>query len=113
MPDPEISGYHAHVYFPANRADEARRLRTSVAEAHDVTLGRFNDRLVGPHRSWSYEIGFSPTLFGDLVPWLMLHRGALTVFIHPVSSAGDRVDHTAHAMWLGERQPLDLDALQT
>lgn len=111
MPEPILRGYHAHVYFDGATAPDARRLRDAVAEAFPVTLGPWNDRLVGPHPSWSYEIGFPVGLRDALVPWLAAHRGALTVLVHRLSDKGDRADHSEQLLWMGAPLPLRLDRL--
>jgi DOPA 4,5-dioxygenase len=38
---------------------------------------------------------------------LVLNRGELTVFAH-ANSGDDRADHTAHVIWFGESEPLEL-----
>jgi DOPA 4,5-dioxygenase len=56
-------------------------------------------------------VAFGVEDFAALVPWLMLNRGGLDVLIHPL--AGNAYDdHTAYAMWLGEKLPLRLDVLR-
>jgi DOPA 4,5-dioxygenase len=103
-----IRSYHAHIYFdgPAQRA-AAEALRAEIAERFSVLLGRWHDRLVGPHRRPMYQVAFAPAEFPRLVPWLMLNRRGLAVLIHP-ETGQPRRDHLAHAMWLGEI--LDIDA---
>jgi aromatic ring-cleaving dioxygenase len=109
-PTDRITGYHAHVYYdPASKA-AAGALRDAV-EAFDVELGRWHDAPVGPHPCGSYQIAFRPELFANLVPWLALNRGDLTVFVHP--NTGDALaDHSAHVIWLGESRALNLAALR-
>jgi DOPA 4,5-dioxygenase len=105
-----ITGYHAHVYYdPAERAP-AERLRAAVEARFDVALGRWHDRPVGPHPFASYQIAFAPGLFDSLVPWLALNRGALTVFVHPLTG-DDLADHRDYAIWLGNTAKLDLSVL--
>jgi len=106
-----ITGYHAHVYYDAASKQKAARLRAALDGAFDVKLGRWHDRPIGPHPRGSYQIAFAPELFGALVPWLALNRDGLTVFIHP--ETGDDVpDHRDFAIWLGQQQKLDLEALR-
>ena len=105
-----VAGYHAHVYYDAATKPTAAALREAVAARFDVDLGRWHDRPVGPHPRASYQVAFAPALFGALVPWLALNRRGLIVLVHP--DTGDAVaDHTEHALWLGERLPLDVGAL--
>ena len=106
-----IAGYHAHVYFDAATRDRAWTLRETIAKTFDIPVGRFHERPVGPHPRWSYQIAFAPERFGTIVPWLMLNRAGLTVFIHP--ETGDELgDHVERALWLGEMLELYLDALR-
>ncbi len=105
-----ITEYHAHVYYGAEGKPAAAVLRNAVERRFRVRMGRWHDRPVGPHPSWSYQIAFAPELFGELVPWLALNRGELTIFVHP-STGDDIADHTNHVMWLGASQTLDLSGL--
>lgn len=104
----DIRGWHAHVYFDTESAPAAERLRDAVAAEFDVTMGRWHEKLVGPHPRWSYQIAFRPELFGAVIPWLALNRDGLTVFIHP-ETGNDLIDHTAHTIWMGEMLDLNLD----
>jgi len=106
-----ITGYHAHVYYDAGSKAAAAELRDAIEARFDVRLGRWHDRPVGPHPSWSYQIAFAPPLFAEIVPWLALNRGGLTIFLHP--ETGDAIpDHRDHALWLGDKAELNLDALK-
>jgi DOPA 4,5-dioxygenase len=106
-----ITGYHAHVYYDAESKPAAAALRAAIEARFDARLGRWHDRPVGPHPRWSYQIAFAPELFAALVPWLALNRGELTIFLHP--ETGDALpDHRDHAIWLGDKAVLNLDALK-
>ena len=106
-----IAGYHAHVYYDADRKADAAAVRDALEAAYPVRMGRWHDRPVGPHPCWSYQIAFAPEQFAQVVPWLALNRRGLIVLIHP--ETGDHLaDHTDHAIWLGDRQELYLDALR-
>lgn len=106
-----ITGYHAHVYYDAGSKPAAAALRAAIEATFDVRLGRWHDRPVGPHPRWSYQIAFAPARFAEIVPWLALNRGGLTIFLHP--ETGDALaDHRDHAIWLGDKAELDLEALK-
>lgn len=107
----DISSFHAHVYFDAETIEQARGLCSTAAEKFDVEMGRVHERPVGPHPMWSCQLAFAPERFGEVIPWLALNRGGLTVFIHP-NTGDDIPDHTDHAMWMGAMLPLNLDALR-
>ncbi len=105
-----ITGFHAHVYYDAETKESAARLRAALEKSFDVRLGRWHDRPIGPHPRWSYQVAFAPDLFGQIIPWLALNRGGLVVFVHPETN--DVIaDHTDHAIWLGDKIDLDIDAL--
>jgi len=105
-----ITGYHAHVYYDAETREVACELRAAIESRFEVVMGRWHDRPVGPHPCWSYQVAFAPELFAEIVPWLALNHGALTVFIHP-ETGDDIADHTLHALWLGRQEEIDIGAL--
>ncbi len=99
--------YHAHVYFGPGTAAAAQALREAAGAELPVSVGRFHEKLVGPHPQWSFQLAFSSDNFDQVIPWLDAHRGNLDVFVHGLT--GDELaDHTEHAYWLGNSSPLDL-----
>lgn len=103
-----ITGFHAHVYYDANTKGIAEQVREGVAASFpDAALGRWHDKPIGPHPMGSYQIAFTPDLFGSLIPWLATHRRGLTVFIH-TETGDDLTDHTDNAMWMGSIEELDI-----
>lgn len=108
---PQVTGYHAHVYFDAGTIERARRICSACRDEFGVTMGRIHERPVGPHPDWSCQLAFGPEQLGSIVGWLSLNRDGLTVLVHP--ETGDAVkDHTEHAIWMGEIRPLDVSVLQ-
>jgi aromatic ring-cleaving dioxygenase len=107
-----ITGYHAHIYFEdaASRAT-ALELRETIAGRFEVVLGRVHDRPVGPHPGPMYQVAFAPEVFAQIVPWLALHHRGLPVLIHP-ETGDDPTDHSEHALWLGDKQLLDIEYLR-
>ncbi len=110
-PSIAIDGYHAHIYYDPTTRDIAARVREGLGERFDVRLGRWHDKPVGPHPISMYQVAFAVAEFPRVVPWLMIHREGLDVLIHP-ETGDDVVDHTDHAMWLGTKLDLDIDALR-
>jgi aromatic ring-cleaving dioxygenase len=108
----EIKGYHAHVYYAPATKTVAARVREGIGAAFPAAiLGSWHDEAVGPHTVSMYQVAFAVEDFPRLVPWLMLNHAGLDVLIHP--STGDSYeDHTANALWLGEKLPLNLDVLR-
>jgi DOPA 4,5-dioxygenase len=102
-----IQSFHAHVYF---RDDEERAkaevLRGRIGERFLVQLGRWHDKLVGPHARNMYQVAFNPEIFATFVPWLMLNRDGLVVLLHP-NTGHPRADHLVHAVWFGEVLPIE------
>uniref|UniRef100_UPI00140C96C3 DOPA 4,5-dioxygenase family protein n=1 Tax=Cochlodiniinecator piscidefendens TaxID=2715756 RepID=UPI00140C96C3 len=102
-----IRGYHAHVYFDGATVEKARSLCSTAGELFGVQVGRMHEKNVGPHPTWSCQLGASPEQLADLLPWLSLNRNGLIVFCHP--DTGDHLtDHRDRAIWLGTGLELDL-----
>lgn len=100
--------YHAHVYFDQFTTQRAQALRESIERKFNLEIGRFHQKLVGPHPSWSFQIKFTESDFGEFVQWLLHNRKDLTIFIHQCS--GDNLkDHTENVCWLGKSQNLNLE----
>jgi aromatic ring-cleaving dioxygenase len=107
---PTIRGFHAHVYFGPDTVEQARSLCSAAAEKFEVAMGRVHEKPVGPHPDWSCQLAFQPEVFGQLIPWLAMHRGGLVVFVHPISD-NQLIDHRDRALWMGAVRPLDLSVL--
>jgi len=106
-----IRSYHAHVYYEAATRPEAERLRRQMESLFPAArYGRWHDVPVGPHPSAMYQVAFPAELFPTLVPWLIVNRGSLTIFLHPETGRA-LTDHTRHAVWMGRQQVLDLRQL--
>ncbi len=102
-----IDAWHAHIYYdPARTKETAARVRQWIEERFTVQMGRWHDMPVGPHPTAMYQVAFAPEVFPALVPWLALNRQGLTVLVHPETDR-PRDDHLQHALWLGEKLPLD------
>lgn len=83
----------------------------TVSAVPELRIYTFFDRPIGPHPVAMFEVNlFTPAQFGAFVPWLIIHRGPLSVLLHPntVRKGEDERNHTQRATWLGERIPLDL-----
>ncbi len=85
-------------------------MREALGARFEVKLGRWHDSPVGPHPGPMSQVAFDADQFDRVVPWLMLNRSGLVVFVHP-RTGNDLADHSDHALWLGEKLDLDLDGL--
>lgn len=108
---PRIVGWHAHVYFDASTIAQARALCEAAAARFPLKMGRVHEKPVGPHPDWSCQLAFRAERFAQVIPWLAMHRGGLTVFIHPITGQ-DLRDHRDRAIWMGAVRPLDLSVLK-
>lgn len=108
-----IEGFHCHIYFDNNKDSFSKMLevRGILMKIEGVHLGKVHGQPIGPHTKpmFSAEI-YNIKLFNELVPTLMLNRQGLDVLVHPITG-NELLDHTEHALWLGNKVPLDLDKL--
>ena len=105
-----ITGYHAHVYFDPTERERAHQLCTEAGRTFGLSVGRVHEKPVGPHPRGSCQLAFGTELFAQVIPWLLVNRGGLTVFAH--AQTGDALkDHTDHVLWLGPSETLNLAAL--
>lgn len=107
QPSSEISAYHAHVYFDSDSLKQAEEFCEQARYTLGVAMGRVHQKRVGPHPEWSCQLSFSAEQIGEVLPWLILNRNGLTLFIHPVTG-NDLNDHTKYIMWLGDSKPLNI-----
>jgi aromatic ring-cleaving dioxygenase len=105
-----ITEYHAHVYYDAATRQQAEKLCKAAGDAFGVKVGRMHDNPVGPHPRGSCQLTVKNEQLAQVLPWLVLNRGNLTVFAH--AQTGNALkDHTAHVIWLGPSETLKLSAL--
>ena len=103
--------YHAHIYFDEYTKVLAKTLCDASGEKHGLRVGRFHERLVGPHPRWSCQVTFGSKDFDQYISWLDAKRESLTIFVHPLT--GDNLeDHTEFAYWLGEEVELNLTVFE-
>jgi DOPA 4,5-dioxygenase len=103
----EIENFHAHVYYDAATRAQALNLCETAGQKFGIKVGRMHDNPVGPHPRGSCQLTIGKEQFSAVIPWLVLNRGDLTVFTH-AQTGNARKDHTAHVIWLGPSETLDL-----
>ena len=98
----ELAGDRVHTRDPIatvrRRAMESGRVIKAVVTlgSREAQIIAFPDgRVVGAER------------FGEVIPWLIVNRGGLTVFAH-AETGEDLADHTQHVIWFGPSERLDL-----
>lgn len=106
-----IKGYHVHVYFEQETFEEANRLCQEAGKLFPVKVGRMHSQPVGPHPCGSCQLAFAASEYTNLLSWLALNRGGLSILIHPLTG-NDLKDHTDYAAWMGDQKPLNLDVLR-
>jgi DOPA 4,5-dioxygenase len=104
----EIENFHAHVYYDLPEREKALKLCEAAGKKFGVKVGRMHDNPVGPHPRGSCQLTIGNNQLSDVLPWLVLNRGKLTVFTH--AQTGNALkDHTQHVIWLGPSEALKLD----
>ncbi len=103
----DATGFHAHIYFDADQLEEAKALAERARAAFDMRVGRFHLVPVGPHPRGSCQLTLAQGVFGRFAEWVAVHRGELTIFAH-AETGDDRADHSAHVIWFGPSETLDL-----
>ena len=103
--------YHAHVYFDKSSKALAKKLCEESGEIFGLEVGRFHEKLVGPHPCWSCQVRFSHKDFDNYIAWLDETREGLTVFVHALTG-NDLEDHTEYAYWLGQEVELNLSTFK-
>lgn len=104
----EIENFHAHVYYDPSEREKALKLCETAGKKFGVKVGRMHDNPVGPHPRGSCQLTIEKEQLSDVLRWLVLNRGKLTVFTH--AQTGNALkDHTQHVIWLGPSETLKLD----
>lgn len=108
---PNIHDFHAHIYFNPEELAVAQALAHQAQARFGVAVGRFHLEPVGPHPRGSCQLTVAKETFGEFAGWAALNRGELTIFAH-AETGDDLADHTAHVIWFGESEPLNIGIFQ-
>lgn len=111
-PIQDIKDYHAHVYFSADTRSTAVGLYEKLQEFGQgrIHLNSIADEPRGPHVSRMFGIDIPKAMLEPVLGFLLLNHGSHSVLFHPVTG-NELLDHTHHALWLGQPQPLNLAVL--
>ncbi len=107
-----VKMFHAHVYYEASTRASADALRNHLIE---ISRGRLeihtlSDGPRGPHVTPMFGVDIPAEALAEILGVLMTRHGPHSVLIHPVTG-NELLDHTHHALWLGQPQPLNLAVL--
>ncbi len=110
----KIKGYHIHIYCKPEQVELAQSIRESMLSELKVIEGAGPVRSgpVGPHPLPMFEAWFQPEGLSQVLLWIQQHRQGLPVLIHALTG-DDYLDHTRHALWIGEELKLNLDVLKS
>ena len=106
--------FDAHIYFTEEsfvEASELQLLLKNSFDPNDVFVGDLIPKAIGPHPVPMFEANFTLPFFDEMIAWLNLHRGRLSILVHPLSGNG-LYDHTDGAIWLGEKIALNLSIFE-
>ncbi|KAL1691156.1 DOPA-like domain-containing protein [Schizophyllum commune] len=104
------AGFDFHIYYMENIPTQKQFAR----ELHERIRREFPepDTLPGPHPVAMFEVDtFTPHTTGVMFSWLAVHRGPLSVLIHP-NTGDDYRDHTELPIWMGQPWPLAVELLR-
>jgi aromatic ring-cleaving dioxygenase len=113
-PASDISSYHVHLYYDGDTKNHAANLRRQIERMFGdrVEIGRWRDKAPqGPHPVSHFQVAFPVDVFPEIVPFLALNRGDMSILLHPNTGDGYQ-DHTANVMWIGPSVPLNIEWMQ-
>ena len=104
--------FHAHVYFAESGIELAKQVREDliVAIPQLTYVGVLIQKPIGPHPKPMFEIHIPAVDINKAALLIDKKRAGLSVLIHPAQE-DDLAAHTIFARWLGEKLPLNLEAL--
>lgn len=107
-----IVEYHAHVYFQESTRASAESLYEKLGEVFGDKIHRnaIANGPRGPHVQNMFGLGIPKVHFEELLGFLLLNHGKHSVLFHPVTD-NELLDHTHHALWVGQVQALELSCL--
>ena len=112
MAGPEIKEYHAHVYFQESTRKTAEELYERIGQLFGENIHRNSiaSGPRGPHVQCMFGLDIPKVHFESVLAFLLVNHGRHPILFHPVTD-NELLDHTHHALWLGQPQALDLSCL--
>ncbi len=111
----EISGFHIHVYSGGWAThQELFNLREKMYD--DLFVPHILDTIrpiqgpIGPHTVPMVAGSFKEEWLGTVLIWAIKNHKECPVLVHPITH-NELDDHTKNAIWIGEKQFLDLTKL--
>jgi len=101
--------FHSHIYYTAETKSKAEGLHKLLIQKFStaVRVSALYDELMGPHPFFMFEADFKAELFLKVIHFLSKNRDNLSILIHPLSG-NSVLDHTDYAMFLGQKENLNL-----
>jgi len=114
--DPTTNGFDFHIYYrPASVAESkyVKELHERIRrEFPELRIYKLWDTPMGPHPTAMFEVGtFTPHQTGAFFCWLVVHRGPLSVLVHPITDDKWK-DHSDLITWMGTPWPLYAEYLK-
>lgn len=103
-----------HVYYDEKTREQANKLKQKLlsdfpqeAKEGAIIVKQLKvEAPLGPHYDLFWEVDVARVdVFAKILSWFVQHHQDLSVLIHP-QTGFDLLDHTTHALWLGERKEL-------
>ncbi len=109
---PRVEEFHAQIYYQPATRESAALLREALLAMAGARLRVYtlSDGPRGPHVTAMFGVDIPAADLPEVLGFLMQRHGPHAVLIHPVTG-NELMDHTHHALWLGQPQPLDLARL--
>jgi aromatic ring-cleaving dioxygenase len=123
---PKRNPWDIHCYFSDAQSRAASlELRAGLMAAFPwLRQLKLWEDAIGPHALPMWEVDFglpeSAPRVAEVVQWLVRHNSnssndgegnkSLSILVHPNTTDGGVTDHTEHAIWIGRRLPVKLEA---
>jgi len=104
----KFSLFHSHVYFTEKTYDQALAFHDEFKKLNvPKQISGLHKQLLGPHPFWMFEVDFKVENFLEMIAFMQKHRNGLSILVHPLSGNA-LLDHTDYAMFLGQKEDLNL-----